>query len=103
MVVLALSGVKRTESELDEFGFCIISGVAEPETELYVFGYHHPSGPDGSRTRVQKPIPCPSTSVAYGFSFPPPDSHKHDSGFSSFMIRLYAQSLTYIVSCIVEA
>ena len=61
------------------------------------------NGVDGSRTRVQKPIPCPSTSVAYGLTFPLPDLHKHNSGFSSFIIRLRAQSFARIVSYIVEA
>jgi len=61
------------------------------------------SGLDGSRTRVQKPIPCPSTSVVYYLTFPPPHENKHPCGFSSFMIRPQVQSLACVVSHIVEA
>ena len=61
------------------------------------------SGPDGNRTRVQKPIPCPSTSVAYTLTFPPQISYKQDICFSSFMIRPPTQSLIGVVSYIVEA
>ena len=34
------------------------------------------SGLDGSRTRVQKPIPCPSTSVVHALTFPPRLRHE---------------------------
>lgn len=61
------------------------------------------SGLDGSRTRVQKPIPCPSTSVVYSLTFPPPHENKHPCGFSSFMIRPQVQSLACVVSHRVEA
>ena len=61
------------------------------------------SGLDGSRTRVQKPIPCPSTSVVCYLTFPPPHENKHPCGFSSFMIRPQVQSLACVVSHIVEA
>lgn len=30
-----------------------------------ISGTFFDSGPDGNRTRVQKPIPCPSTSLVY--------------------------------------
>ena len=50
------------------------------------------SGLDGSRTRVRNTIPCPSTSVVYYLTFPLPAENKHPAGFSSFMIRPYAQS-----------
>ena len=60
-------------------------------------------GLDGSRTRVQKPIPCPSTSVVYSLTFPPPHENKHPCGFSSFMIRPQVQSLACVVSHRVEA
>ena len=62
-----------------------------------------PGGPDGSRTRVQKPIPCPSTSVSYVLTFPLPDLRRHSSGFSSFIVRPQAQSFACVVSHIVEA
>ena len=61
------------------------------------------SGPDGNRTRVQKPIHCPSTSVAYNLTFPLRTSHRQDARFSSFMIRPPVQSLAGVVSYIVEA
>ena len=61
------------------------------------------TGLDGSRTRVQKPIPCPSTSVVYSYTFPPPRRNKQPRDFSSFIIRPYAQSFAYVVSHIVEA
>ena len=64
---------------------------------------HFTSGPDGSRTRVQKSIPCPSTSVSYVLTFPPPDLRRHSSGFSSFIIRPQTQSFVCVVSHIVEA
>ena len=67
--------------------------------------YHKPpfSGLDGSRTRVQKPIPCPSTSVVYSLTFPPRPGNKHPEHFSSFMLRPYAQSFAYVVSHMFEA
>ena len=61
------------------------------------------SGLDGSRTRVRSTIPCPSTSVVCYLTFPLPVENKHPPGFSSFMIRPHAQSLTCVVSHIVEA
>jgi len=60
-------------------------------------------GSDGSRTRVQKPIPCPSTIIVSQCSFPPPDGDWHSSGFGSFIIRPQAQSFACVVSCIVDA
>ena len=64
---------------------------------------HFQSGLDGSRTRVRNTIPCPSTSVVYSLTFPPPHENKHPCGFSSFMIRPTAQSFADVVSYIVEA
>ena len=61
------------------------------------------SGLDGSRTRVQKPIPGPSTSVVCSFTFPPHISYKQDICFSSFMIRPLPQSFGNVVSYRVEA
>ena len=73
-------------------------------TMLYrVFDLLRFSGVDGSRTRVQKPIPCPSTSVVYYLTFPLPHDNKQPCGFSSFMIRPMAQSFANVVSHIVEA
>ena len=61
------------------------------------------SGPEGNRTPVQKPIPCPSTSVAYTLTFPLRTSHRQDARFSSFIIRPPVQSLAGVVSYMVEA
>lgn len=61
------------------------------------------SGPGGSRTRVQKPIPCTSTIIVRSLSFPLPHGNEHPYGFSSFIIRLPAQSFADIVSRIVGA
>ena len=73
-------------------------------TMLYrVFDLLRFSGVDGSRTRVQKPIPCPSTSVVYSLTFPPRPGNKHPEHFSSFMLRPYAQSFAYVVSHMFEA
>ena len=60
-------------------------------------------GVDGSRTRVQKPIPRPSTIVVHLLGFPTPDSGGQLSGFGSFIIRTYAQSFVYAVSCLLDA
>ena len=60
-------------------------------------------GVDESRTRVQEPIPCPSTSVVYSLTFPPHPGNKHPEHFSSFMLRPYAQSFAYVVSHMFEA
>ena len=79
----------------------------QPETvafyENHVFPAVFADGPDGNRTRVQKPIPCPSTSVVCDLTFPLPVLHRHSTGFGSFIVRLYGQSLPYIVSHKVEA
>ena len=61
------------------------------------------SGLGGNRTRVQKPIPCTSTIIVRSFSFPLPHGNEHPCGFSSFMVRLAAQSFAVIVSHIVDA
>ena len=77
-------------------------------TMLYrVFDLLRFSGVDGSRTRVQKPIPCPSTIIVIQFCdcspFPLPDGGRRPSGFSSFMVRPWGQSLAHVVSYIVDA
>ena len=61
------------------------------------------SGLDGSRTRVQKPIPCPSTSVVHNLTFPLQFRYEHRNCFSSFIIRPRVQSFARVVSHIVEA
>ena len=61
------------------------------------------SGLDGSRTRVRRKIPCPSTSVVYSLTFPLRLGNKHPRRFSSFMIRPLPQSFDSVVSHIVEA
>ena len=64
------------------------------------------NGPDGSRTRVQKPIPCPSTIIVCYLGllpFPPMPGNKQPDIFSSFIIRPCAQSLTHVVSHLVDA
>ena len=67
------------------------------------------NGVDGSRTRVQKPIPCTSTIIVRYLDrtcsglFPPAPGNEHPDAFSSFMIRPCAQSLTHVVSHIVDA
>ncbi len=61
------------------------------------------NGPGGNRTRVQTGIPCTSTIIVHSFTFPPPAGNEHPSGFSSFIIRPYTQSLIYVVSYIIDA
>ena len=56
------------------------------------------SGPGGNRTRVQKPIPCTSTIIVRSFSFPLLYGNEHPYRFSSFILRLTAQSFAGIVS-----
>lgn len=63
-----------------------------------VFAPSRPSGAGGNRTRVQKSIPCTSTIIVRSFSFPPPYGNEHPYGFSSFILRLTAQSFAAIVS-----
>ena len=56
------------------------------------------SGPGGNRTRVQKPIPCTSTIIVRSFTFPLLHGNEHPCRFSSFILRLAAQSFADIVS-----
>ena len=88
------SGADASKSEPVRMGVC----VGNPS-----FGGITNSGLDGSRTRVQKPIPCPSTSLVYAFTFPLQPRHKQRGCFSSFIIRPWGQSLSHVVSHIVEA
>ena len=86
------------------FAYLLQSGS---DCEVYehsvVFVYLLFNGVDGSRTRVQKPVHRPSTIIVHLLSFPTPDSDRRLSGFSSFMIRTYAQSFAYAVSCLIDA
>ena len=64
------------------------------------------SGVDGSRTRVQKPIPCPSTIIVPFCGqapFPRRIRKEQPMRFGSFIIRPRGQSLARVVSHIVEA
>lgn len=70
----------------------------EEMPENQAFPTIFPNGPGGSRTRVQKPIPCTSTIIVSSFRFPRLHENGHPYSFGSFMIRLTAQSLTAIVS-----
>ena len=88
------SGADASKSEPVRMGVC----VGNPS-----FGGITNSGLDGSRTRVRKPIPCPSTSVVYHLTFPLSPEDKHPDDFSSFMIRPHAQSFASVVSHRVEA
>ena len=56
------------------------------------------NGAGGNRTRVQKPIPCTSTIIVRSFSFPLLHGNEHPYRFSSFILRLTAQSFADIVS-----
>lgn len=60
-------------------------------------------GVGGSRTRVQKSIPRPSTIIVHLLRFPPSDNDERFSEFGSFMIRTHAQSFAYAVSCLFDA
>ena len=55
-------------------------------------------GAEGNRTPVRKPIPCSSTIIVRYLTFPPPPENGHPDGFSSFILRPYAQSFAYVVS-----
>ena len=61
------------------------------------------SGAEGNRTPVRKPIPCSSTIIVPYLTFPPPSEKGLPDGFSSFIIRPYAQSFAHVVSHIVDA
>ena len=60
------------------------------------------NGAGGNRTRVQKPIPCTSTIIVRSFSFPLLHGNEHPYRFSSFILRLTAQSFADIVSHIFD-
>ena len=81
----------------------------ESEPNGFDLPFYWSSGVDGSRTRVQKPIPCTSTIIVRYPGRACPDLFPHRVGneqpslLSSFMIRPRAQSLTRVVSHIVDA
>ena len=56
------------------------------------------SGPGGNRTRVRKPLPRSISHHSCLFTFPQPGGRQQPQGFSSFIIRLRAQSFARIVS-----
>ncbi len=72
-------------------------------TKKNEFGFALFSGLEGNRTPVRKSIPDSSTSVVCCLTFPLPPENKHPGGVSSFMIRPLEQSLSSVVSHIVEA
>lgn len=53
------------------------------------------------QSKDQKPAASPS--AVYVFTFPLPDSHRQDSGFSSFIKSHHPQSLRWLVPCICDA
>lgn len=57
------------------------------------------NGVDGSRTRVQRLIPCPSTIIDGFLVFPRKDGSHHPSIFGSFILRPGTQSFVTVVSC----
>lgn len=57
----------------------------------------------GIEPASESPSIAVSPITAAYLTFPPPYANRQAYGFSSFMIRPYAQSLTYVVSCIVDA
>lgn len=61
------------------------------------------SGVGGNRTRVQSIFHRTSTSLAILLTFPLPYPEWRGYGFGSFLIRPYAKSITYVVSCIDDA
>ena len=73
------------------------------------FGTSRSNGVEGSRTPVQKPIPCPSTIIvrypgrSFSRLFPPVADNEQSAIFGSFMIRPRGQSLARVVSHIVDA
>ncbi len=83
--------------------------------KTFVLRLFSPYGADGSRTRVQKPIPCPSTIIVCCFAvnisrserFTAISTHRLANRLprriGSFMIRPYGQSLPHVVSHIVDA
>ena len=83
-----------------------MSGVPEMETEHHGFGYGYQSGVDGSRTRVQKPIPCPSTIIVrypdgtFSRLFPPSVGNEQPSeiGSSLYVHMPEAQHMPFLTS-----
>ena len=67
------------------------------ETERHGFGYGSQSGVDGSRTRVQKPIPCPSTIIVCFLTFPSSNGNKHPFGYGS--LYYLTEAKTFFCSC----
>jgi hypothetical protein len=58
--------IAKAIHEPKKFVFNSLNNAESINSEhISVFGVASFSGPDGNRTRVQKPIPCPSTSLVY--------------------------------------
>ena len=81
----------------------------EPEPKGFDSPSYFSSGVEGSRTPVQKPIPCPSTIIvrylrrSFSCIFPPLPDNERSGRFGSFMVRPRGQSLARVVSHIVDA
>ena len=81
----------------------------EPEPKGFDSSRYFASGVEGSRTPVQKPIPCPSTIIVrysgrtFSRLFPPGSDNEQSVPFGSFMVRPRGQSLARVVSHIVDA
>ena len=84
---------KKHRTRTYPFGFCAFKAPCDAS------GY----GPDGDRTRVQKSIPCSSTSVVCYLSFPLRRESRHPCRVSSFILRTMQQSLCTAVSRIFES
>lgn len=83
------------------FGYYLGTGPQTSKKALQIQDFF--SGAEGNRTPVRKSIPCSSTIIVLYLTFPLPSEKGHPDGFSSFIIRPYAQSFAYVVSHIVDA
>ena len=94
------TGADASKSEQVRMGICVGTNESSRQAGSLLSTRN---GLDGSRTRVQRPIPCPSTSVVCSWRFPPMIRNKQPITFGSFMLRPTAQSFADVVSHIVEA
>ena len=83
--------------------FAVNTNPKQCFTKNTEFGCEWLSGDDGSRTRVQKPIPRSSTIIVGCLTFPLPRGSGRPHGFGSFILRPYVQSLAQVVSHKVDA
>ena len=72
------------------FGYYLGTGPQTSKKALQIQDFF--SGAEGNRTPVRKSIPCSSTIIVLYLTFPLPSEKGHPDGFSSFIIRPYAQS-----------